>query len=188
MINKYVFSNISQKIIKYLLLNSGKACYEREIARGAGVSYGSANRILNILNEKGIVTRRAEGNMKYYTIDLFNPYLQEFKILTNMLFIEPLIEKLKAYTYKIVLFGSCAAGQDTQESDIDLFILTTEENIVRAIINKYSHSSKITNRKIQAIIETPADIIKKVDEDKVFMEQVNKGKILWEREINEDNL
>lgn len=188
MINKYVFSSISQKIFKYLLLNSGKPCYEREIARGSGVSYGSANRVLNDLHKKGLVARKTEGNMKYYTMDSSNPYMQEFKILTNMLFLEPIIEKLKTHTHKIILFGSFSKGEDTQESDIDLFILTTEEAAVRALINKYSYSPKVANRKIQVIIETPADMMKKADEDKVFMEQVNKGKILWERELNEDNL
>lgn len=188
MISKYIFSSISQKILKYFVLNYGKACYEREIARGAEVSYGSANRVLNDLYKKGIITRKTEGNMKYYTLDLSNSYIQEFKILANMLLIEPLVEKLKNNTYKIVLFGSFSIGKDTQESDIDLFILTTEENKVREIIKKYSYSPKIANRKIQAIIQTPGDIMKKTEEDKVFMGQVDKGKILWEREINEDNL
>ncbi|MFH1504511.1 MAG: nucleotidyltransferase domain-containing protein [Candidatus Omnitrophota bacterium] len=188
MTTKYLISSNCQKILKYLLLNSGKSCYEREIARGSGVSYGSANRLLNDLYKKRIVERKIEGKMNYYTVASSNPYLQEFKILINLLLLEPLIEKLKPYTRKIVLFGSCTTGENTQESDIDLFILTTGEDIVRSIISKYSYSPKIANKKIQAIIESPADMAKTAKESKVFIEQVKKGKILWESEINEDYL
>ncbi len=188
MFSEYLIFSNPQKILKYLLLNFGKSCYEREIARGAKISYGSANNILNDFYKKGIVERKTEGRMNYYTVNLTNPYIQEFKILTNMLLLEPLIEKLKPCTHKIVVFGSWAWGGDTEKSDIDLFIVSSDENTVRSIINKYSFSSKVANRKIQAIIESPISLMKKTDDNKVFMGQVNQGKILWQREINEDNL
>jgi len=188
MVSKYLISSNPQKILKYLLLSSGKSCYEREIAREAKVSYGSANNILNILYKKGIVERKTEGRMNYYTVNLSNPYIQEFKILANLLLLEPLIEKLKPCTHKIVVFGSWAWGTDLEKSDIDLFIVSSDEDIVRSMINKCSFSSKVANRKIQAIIESPTSLMKKTDNNKVFMDQVNQGKILWQREINEDNL
>lgn len=187
MINKSLISSNEQKVLSFLLLNHNKSCYEREIARGSKISYGSANKILNELYKKGVVERKTEGRMNHYTVNLSNPYIQEFKILTNMLLLEPMIEKLKQHTHKIVLFGSFAKGEDTQGSDIDLFIITSKKDVVRSIINKLSRSAKVVHRKIQAIIESPADLIKKGDSEKIFMEQVNQGKILWERNIEDDN-
>ena len=150
MLSSYLIATNLQKVLAFLLMHPGKFCYEREIARGAKISYGSANYVLNQLHKKGLIQKKDEGRMCYYSIDMSNQYIKEFKILNNLLFIEPLIEKLKPYTRKITLYGSWALGTDTEKSDIDLFIVSS-------------------------------------DEDKVFMDQVEEGKTLWEREINEDN-
>lgn len=186
MTTEFLISSNAQKILNFLLLNHNKPCYERQIARGAKISYGSANKVLNDLYRKGVVNKTTEGRMNYYTANFANPYIREFKILTNMLLLEPIVDKLKEHTNKIMLFGSCARGEDTLESDIDLFIVTSEKDKTRSIINKFSHSAKAANRKIQAVIESPADLMKKSEREKVFMDQVNQGKILWERGINDD--
>jgi len=188
MLSKCLISTNPQKVLKYLLLHSDKLCYEREIARGTNISYGSANYVLNQLHKKNLVQRKTEGRMCYYSIDMSNPYIKEFKILNNLLLIEPLIENLKPYTHKIILYGSWAQGTDIQNSDIDIFIITSDEDKVRSIIDKYSYTNKISNRKIQAIINSPADLLNRDKKETVFMEEVKQGKTLWEREINEDNL
>jgi len=43
-------------------------------------------------------------------------------------------------------------------------------------------------KRIQAVIRNPVDLINLNKRDKVFMKQVEQGKILWEREINDDNV
>ena len=188
MTSEYLISTNAQKVLKFLLVHSGKMCYEREIARGTGISYGSANKVLNQLHRKGLIRRKKEGRMCYYAIDMSNPYIKEFKILNNLLLLEPLIEKLKSCTRKIVLYGSWAQGVDTEDSDIDLFIVTSDVGKARSIVNKFSYSKKSAERKIQAVINTPAELLNQDKREKVFMEEVAQGKILWEREINEDNL
>jgi len=188
MISEYLISTNIQKALKFLLMHSGKMCYEREIARGTKISYGSANKVLNQLYKKGLIQRKNEGRMCYYTVDISNPYIKEFKILSNLLLIESLVEKLKPYSRKIVLYGSWSQGTDTETSDIDIFIITSDEDKVKSLVNKFSYSPKVANRKIQAIINTPADLLEQDAKERVFMKEVEQGKILWEKEINEDNL
>lgn len=187
MFNKYIISTNTQKILKFLLAMANEFCYEREVARDTGISYGSANNILNKLYNDGFLERQIKGKMKYYNIKLQNPYIHELKILVNILSLEQLIEELKPHSQKVVLFGSYALGEDTKESDIDLFIVSSNEKDIRAIINKYNLSKKKISKTIQAIIVSPLDLLSK-KEDKVFMQEVNKGKILWQRGINEDYL
>jgi len=126
--------------------------------------------------------------MYFYSVDKTNPYLREFKILANLLLIEPLVEKLKGLSHKIILFGSWAEGSDNEDSDIDLFIVSSEKEKVLSVVNKFSYSARLYNRKVQSIINAPEDLLKKSKEEKVFHEQVEKGKVLWEREINDDIL
>ena len=188
MVHECLISTNAQKVLQFLLMHSGKMCYEREIARGTNISYGSANKVLNQLYKKGLIQRKNEGRMCYYATDISNPYIKEFKILSNLLLIEPLVEKLKPYSHKIVLYGSWAQGADTEASDIDIFIVTSDEDKVKSIINKFSFSQKVADRKIQAVINTPADLLDQDIRENVFRKEVEQGKILWEKEINEDNL
>lgn len=188
MIPNYIISTNMQKALNFLILRPGKMCYEREIARGAEISYGSANHVLNQLYKKRLLQRKKEGRMCYYAIDISNPYLKEFKILCNMLLIEPLIERLRPYTRKIVLYGSWAKGLDEEDSDIDLFIITSDKAKVRSIIDKYSASSRLAHKEVQAVIDTPADLLGKDKREKVFRKEIEEGKVLWEKEIDEDNL
>lgn len=182
-----VFTN-HQKVLMYLLLHPGRSCYEREAARAVKISYGSANHVLNYLYKKGFLKRETKGRMCFYSVELSNPYIKELKILYNLLLLESLVEKLKSHTHKVVLYGSWANGTDTENSDIDIFIVTPSEEKARSIIDKFSYSDKAGGRKIQAVIYSPEDLLKREEKERIFLSEVEKGKVLWEREINEDNL
>lgn len=185
MLSKHAIATNVQKVLNYLLAHPGRHFHEREIARKTGISYGSANGVLNKLHKDGILQQRGEGRMRYYSIDTSKTFIKELKILNNLLLLEPLAEKLKAHAHKVVLFGSWASGTDTDESDIDLFITTSKEGRIRDLIDKYSNE---IGKKIQAIIKTPVDLMSLNDKDKVLMKQVEQGKILWEKEIDDDNI
>lgn len=187
MISKQLISTHTQKVLQFLLMHPAKMCYEREIARGAKISYGSANKVLRQLSKEGLIEKKIEGRMCYYSLDATNPYIKEFKILSNLATLEPLIERLKQYARRIVLYGSWADGTDSEESDIDLFIVTSSKDKVMSIINKFSNSAQIANKKIQAILTTPTELLEQDEKGKVFAKEVEQGKVLWEKEINEDN-
>jgi len=184
----YIISTNIQKILKFFCLHSGKLCYEREVAKGAQISYGSANSVLRKLHKAGVLQRNMQGRMCYYRMDASDSYIKEFKILVNILMLEPVVDELKEHSRKVVLYGSWAEGTDKGESDIDLFVVSSEEVNVRKIIDKYSETEKAANKKIQCVIYDPADLINIREREKVFLGQVDKGKILWERSVNEDNI
>ena len=185
MLLKHLISTSIQKVINYLLAHPNKPFHERDIARKAGISYGSANGVLNLLYKDGILQKKGQGGMCYYSVDASRTYLKELKILNNLLALEPLVTKLKPHSYKIVLFGSWATGTDTDESDIDLFINSMDKESVKKSIE--AHGKKL-GRNIQAVIRTPVELINSNKRDKVLMGQVEQGKILWEKEPNDNNV
>lgn len=188
MISAYLISTNYQKVLRFLLLEAGRSFYEREIARNAGLSPSSAHYVLSALSKAGLINCKRNGRMCFYSIDATNPYLKGFRLLVNLLLIEPLAEKLKRLAHKIILFGSWADGTNTEDSDIDLFIVSSEKERVLSLINKSSGSPQFFNRKIQPIVVTPQELLRKTEKDKVFMEEVAKGNTIWEKEINEDIL
>lgn len=67
--NNFIIFTNHQKVLSFLSKFSDKESYEREIARKIGISYGSANKVLNDLYSNGLLKRRREGKMYFYSIN-----------------------------------------------------------------------------------------------------------------------
>lgn len=61
----------------------------------------------------------------------------------NIYELHDIVQLLRDKSIKIILFGSCALGEDTIESDIDVFVLTDEIVEVRSILKSVSLSRTI---------------------------------------------
>jgi predicted nucleotidyltransferase len=95
--------------------------------------------------------------------------------LQTIIEIEPLYKKLKDAASKIILFGSSCRGEDTPDSDTDLFIVSHSKDRIEEEIKKF-HSK----RKIQAIVRTNLNFNEMKQTEPDFYEQVIKGIVLWE--------
>jgi len=156
--------------------------HEREVMRMAGVSKGSANRILHQLLERGFLTAQRKGRMIFYKLDLKSPTARQFKILSNVYSLKELLERLESYSRKIILFGSCAQGTDVKESDVDLMVLTDQKDAVRKEINRSNSKEK---RRVAPIIVDANELAKMKREDDALYENIERGIVLWEIENNE---
>jgi predicted nucleotidyltransferase len=79
---------------------------------------------------------------------------------------------------KIVLYGSCATGEDTNESDIDLFIVT--ENKAK-VLNEIRKETKRLGREIKPVIVRVEEYLAMRNKKEVLLEELNKGIMLWEK-------
>lgn len=75
-----------------------------------------------------------------------NFLLREFKILITLLEIDPFILHLKEISSKIILFGSCAAGEDTIDSDIDIFTETDNNGEAGMLHDRYQGGEEDISR------------------------------------------
>src|SRR4030042_4256491 len=134
MTKNFLISTNHQKVLSFLAEFSDKEFHEREIARKIGISYGSANRVLHDLHSDGYLVRRQAGKMLFYMFNSLEPSRKSLKIFGTIALLRPLICELTKASYKIILFGSCADGTETSESDIDLFIVTSQKSKTLQII------------------------------------------------------
>ena len=163
-----------QIILKFFATHSGATLYESEIAKSIQISVGSANQSLKGLLKKEMVCLEKKGNMNFYSLNLDNPLVRQFKITQTISELNGLINKLKPLTKRIILFGSCAEGLDTENSDIDMAIVSQEEQEVRKLIKQQK-----TTREIQSLIFNSKDFLALPDKDKPLYERIQKGIILW---------
>ncbi|MEW6062927.1 MAG: nucleotidyltransferase domain-containing protein [Nanoarchaeota archaeon] len=144
----------------------------REISRKIKLAQPSVINHLKALQMGGLIIREKKG---LYTTYRANREDEGFKLLKNQNLvwrihnsglISFLDEKLKPNC--IVLFGSAARGEDTENSDIDLFVQSEETELN---LEKYE---KLLNRKINIIFEREIS-----DLNKELLNNVINGQIIY---------
>jgi len=171
-----IYSKKEMEILSFLARRPLTKMYCREIAKALSISLGRTSQILKKLTKRNLLKTEKKGRMIFYSANMSNPEIKEFKVYINVLELNPLIQKIKDYSDKIILYGSCAEGTDTEKSDIDLFILTGEKEKVMNEIRKFK-----IDRKIVPVIMDSMEFIRIKQKDKAFYDQISRGKELWRR-------
>jgi predicted nucleotidyltransferase len=157
--------------------------YEREIARKIGISYGSANWVLNDLHSAGLLVRKQRGKMLFYRINSSDPTYHQFKILNTIVLLRPIILELKKISTQIILYGSCARGEDESKSDIDLYIVSENKRSARRKILDADLGKGFEDIQIQAVIISAVEALESEKTDAEFLSLVREGIVLWEDPI-----
>ncbi len=181
MFSIHSIATVNQKVLSLLAKFPDREFYERQIARRVGIAYGSANRAVNELYSTGAVKRRQEGKMYFYSVDAANPLVIQFKKLVNMMLIEPLVEELKGVSNRIVLYGSCAQGTDTSESDVDLFVVSNNKEKVLDAVSNFKFPQGFEEVHIQPVVKSPVELLEARGAEQAFIEEVERGIVLWEK-------
>ena len=149
--------------------------YVRELAKTLSIGVGSASIQLRDLCESGLITSERKGRTLLYRANISDPVVRETKILASLLELSPLTTSLKPHVSRMILFGSCAYGEDSSESDIDLFIETSDRP---AVHHRISPDEKILSRKLSPIIVSLEESAQLRTRDRPLYERIRQGKIL----------
>jgi predicted nucleotidyltransferase len=167
-------TKLEQIIIKLLSNYPEQEFYCQEIARKANCSKASVSGILKSLHNKKLVFKNVKGHMKFYQIDQKNSEIKKFKIIAAIERLNPLLPKMKKFSQKIILFGSASRGEQTIESDIDLFILSKDKNGARLFLKKIN-----PDLNIKTIIKTPGEWSEMEVKEPVFYQEIKNGITLY---------
>lgn len=174
---KIFFNTIGQRILRLMAEYSEKNFYESEIAQSANISVGGANQTLRELVKADLVDKEIKGRMSFYRINLKNPLIRQLKIINNLVFIQPLVDRLKTSALKITLFGSSATGDNLSDSDIDLFIISNNPEIILQAAKK-----GLFKDKIQAVVKDPVEAEQMRKENPTLYEEIDRGIVIYEEQ------
>jgi len=174
--NMNLFSGASLKTLYTLASDPMRSFYQREVAKEALVSVGSANRILPIFVKQGLVTRETKGKVFLYRYNIDDAVARQLKTLFNVLEMKELVDDLKPIAMRVILFGSSSRGRDAKESDVDLFILTNQKD--EALKKVRQHEAK---RRLAPIIVDVDEYTNLRNKDRPLYDEINRGISLWER-------
>ena len=167
------------QVLEFFLEDSINEYHEREIVRRTGVSKGSAGKILKLLTSFGFLTREEKGRLAIYRLNQNEATVKQFKVLINVFALKPLTDKLKENSRRIMLFGSCAQGTDTKESDIDLLVVTDKKEVAGKLISEFNKKSE---RRVAPITVNMNEYVRLKRDDKPLYENIERGITLWEAE------
>jgi predicted nucleotidyltransferase len=184
----------------------GKWYYTRELAKLSKVSLGTVSSEFSKLAKEGLVEQKAEGQQKYYKLNLRNSKTRKLCELFENDDREKLYSKnrrlawvLEDFTNKvsdfapevqsIILFGSAVRGQATVRSDIDILVLVpnSEEGQFKTLMNSVDKlAGEASGRhpaKLAPIIMMTKDFEKNIRDKKRFAIDVLKdGVVLFGQE------
>lgn len=172
---RQLFSTNFMKVLAVFLRRPAASLYSGDVLAATGLSRAGANFALRDLTRAGFLQREPRGRLHFYTLVTGNPLVRQLKVLFTLLALGPAVEELKWHALRIVLYGSAATGEDTEESDIDLLIITRDKVAVGKRIAKYT-----VRERIQPVIHTPQEWALLGSENPVFCGQVERGIVLWE--------
>ena len=144
--------NIKRRMKEYFFTYPSAKMRVREIERVLKIPLPSVIRYCKELEKESILARGSIGSVNFYVANRTNEtYLLEKKLYNiKTMYDSGLIERIKRELSNpaIVLFGSYARGEDTEESDIDVCIETPSKKSVQL-----ETFERVLKRKIQVFVQ-----------------------------------
>jgi len=163
------------KVLNVFLNSPSRRFNLKEISKLSGIAHTSVKNELEKLIKQKLIVKEIEikGKRKFpvYFPNVNGRFLELKKMHNEHLIKQSgLIDylKIKLMPNSIILFGSFSRGEDTKESDIDLFVESKPKEIN---LNKFE---KMLNHKINLIFKSSINLLKKE-----FLNSILNGIILY---------
>lgn len=151
-----ITKNIKQLIKEYFFNYPTAKIRVRQLERTLKLPLPSIIRYCKDLEQEGIIITQTIGNVNFYTASKNETYNLEKRLYNiKTLYDSGVINQIKKQLSNpvIVLFGSYSRGEDTEESDIDIYLETTDKK--QLIIKNTPLSGKIQVFKYKSIKAIP---------------------------------
>ncbi len=177
-----------QKVLSLFLACPARHFYGSEISQKARISIGQTSKILGELLRAGVVEKERKGKTELYNLTEMTPELRLYKAMNTVMNIAPLTKRLASMCRIAMLYGSCANGLNTEESDLDLLVVSNDREQVLDAVARHSPRERYGFAEIHPVIKTPAEWAGLEAKDPVFFAEVQKGIVLYEKGIDESRL
>ncbi len=145
-----ILNTNNEKILELFFKKPITGFQMREVIRLTKLGNPTVVRGLNLLTKKKLIKKSKGRVYPFYEANLEDSFFKKLKIFYNLVCLEDAVKKIVEKTRPncIVLFGSGKKGEDTEQSDIDLFVQAERKEI------NFSNSEKKLNRKINVLFES----------------------------------
>jgi predicted nucleotidyltransferase len=177
MLRRLFSSKVRIELLSTLFSFLEKDFYPRELARLTGEDFKNISRELTNLEELGLVSSRRDGNRKYFHLNksffLFNE-LKSMLLKTRGVagLLKDALSGQKGIAVAF-LYGSFAAGIETEKSDVDLMIFGNIS--LDKLLKLIREPEKKLAREINPTVYDAAEIKSRIKQKNSFLAQVLQG-------------
>ena len=170
------------EVLSLLFLNPEEEFYQSDLARKTCKGLIQVQRAIKTLEEIGLVSSIRRGRMVYYKAIKKHPAFDDLKrlFLKTLSLGENIQQALNPLHKSIPLafiFGSVARGDESIDSDIDLFLVT--ELTLREIAKALGPLSKELQRELNPVVFEPTEFQNKISKNDHFLVEVLQAPKLW---------
>lgn len=167
-------------ILHYFFEKPSKEYGVRELAKQVNKAPATVSKELKLFAKKGILQERKERQYTLYKASIEHEDYRDVKVFYTIRKLKEsgLIDNLNKEYLKptIILFGSTAQGYDTEDSDIDLCVISEKTTRIGTLRN----FEKKLQRKIQLFVVKD---LKELRNEHLMMSVINgiklQGQIIW---------
>lgn len=165
------------KILCLMFNNPTQEFYEKRIAESTKVSVGACNKYMKKLSEIEFLLKEKRGKMNFYKLNRENPLVKQLKILFTLdsSLMREIAEKIDGKA-EVFLYGSFARGEDVEESDLDILLISGKEERTK-IITTLRNIGRKYGKNVRVAGFTRKEWVEMKKKDPAFYERVEKDKI-----------
>lgn len=152
-------SKLRKKLLVLYFSNPEKEFYLRELERLTGFSVGNIRRELKRMESNGVFKKEKKGNLLYYSLNQRYHLYNELKnIICKTIGIENLLGKMLVKIKGLraaFIYGSFAREEESMDSDIDLFLMGSlnEIDIIKGLKSVEAQTKRVINYTIYTVQE-----------------------------------
>jgi len=155
-----LFPGYRRRVLALLFLRPDEWLHGRDIARRTALPAGSVMRELKLLTEVGLLEREARGNQVLHRANRASPIFDEIASILRKTagmadeiarVLSPLADKISV----AFIFGSMAAGTQTQGSDIDVLVIGNAD--FGSVIDALHPAQQMLGREINPKVFSPRE-------------------------------
>jgi hypothetical protein len=169
MIEKLFHRKAFWRVFHFFSRHPSDEYHLKELVRNVNLSLRPTHEITRKMEQEGILQSRRMGNLKIFYLNAENPVVRQLRVVEIIAALSSLLEQLKPICDRVVLFGSCAEGTFTPESDVDLFAITDNKEKIISMTNGMAVGDQ----------ELPVNIVAESYQGVVHMKK--KNDVLWSR-------
>ncbi len=178
-----LFTRTQQRVLGLVFGQPGRAFSVSELIQATGAGSGAIQREIARLSGSGLLTLEQIGNQKRYRANPDSPIHDELVAIVRKTFglATPLREALAPLADHIELafvYGSVAKRSDTAASDIDLMIVSDGLTYADVVAALHPLIERL-GREINPTLYSRAELRKRLDAGKAFVERVLAQPKLW---------
>ena len=166
------------RILNLLMFNQEREYHLREISRLINTSPIYAAKELDNLARVNLVKKSKKANLSIYSINKECIFLSELKqiFLKTDYFGELIKKEINNKAKYCFIYGSFARGEETESSDIDIFLVSelNEDELIKII----QSLEKVTKREVNYVLWNEKTFVQRATKGHHLLREIKKSRII----------